>query len=137
MRIKFRPHHFLCTLGFEGKGYSLGFVKNYLNIVKKLKGPGGDALSITVVESVSDDVCQACPLNEATQCASETKVQTLDKAHQEILQLETGQTLTWGEAKQRLTELMTLDKFHKACGPCGWKKYGVCEKHLAALQKNA
>ena len=34
--IKFRPHHFMCTLGFQGHGYSLGFVKNYKKIVEKL-----------------------------------------------------------------------------------------------------
>ena len=27
--LEFRPHHFLCTLGFEGKGYSDEFVRNY------------------------------------------------------------------------------------------------------------
>ena len=37
--LKFRPHHFLCTLGFQGKGYSPGFVANFQAIADRLRGP--------------------------------------------------------------------------------------------------
>ena len=38
--IRFRPHHFLCSLGFEGKGYSEAFTANMTGIVMgRLRAP--------------------------------------------------------------------------------------------------
>ena len=42
--VRFRPHQFLCSLGFEGKDYSDAFTANMTAIVlDQLRGPGGDA----------------------------------------------------------------------------------------------
>ena len=43
--LSFRPHHFLCTLGFEGKGYSDAFTRNMAEIADALRARGavGDA----------------------------------------------------------------------------------------------
>jgi len=35
--LTFRPHHFMCTLGFQGMGYSPAFVTNYKDIAATLK----------------------------------------------------------------------------------------------------
>ena len=57
-KIKFRPHHFMCTLGFRGKGYSLGFVRNYKKIVQQLNDD--EETQIEVVPFM-DSTCSACP----------------------------------------------------------------------------
>lgn len=129
--IKFRPHHFMCTLAFRGKGYSLGFIKNYKKIVEQLQQ---DENTIIEVAQYMDSICSACPnkIDEIV-CKDQEKILKLDCAHQEILKLSPGDRLTWREAKLRIKENMTVDKFHKACDGCSWKKYGVCEEELASL----
>jgi hypothetical protein len=132
--IKFRPHHFLCTLAFKGKGYSLGFVKNYKNIVKELNE---DADTLIEVVEYMDDICSACPnkIDEII-CQSQEKIIKLDKAHKNVLSLKIGDTLSWNQAKERIKNNMSVEKFHKACDGCSWKQYGVCEQTLIELIHN-
>jgi hypothetical protein len=123
--IKFRPHHFMCTLGFRGKGYSLDFVRNYRNIVRKLKE---DEDTLLEVAEYMDDICSPCPnkMDEIV-CKSQEKILRLDRAHSEVLKLQPGEVMSWKDAKVRIKNNMTLEKFDKACAGCDWKKYGVCE----------
>jgi hypothetical protein len=135
MRFKFRAHHFLCAFAFEGKGYSPTFVKNFERIVKILK-TNPDGHQMQVIEAL-DDICQPCPNHNHKQCASQALIQRLDAAHAEILQLKPEEELTWNQALKRLKKQMTLPRFHQACEPCQWKKLGICEARLIALQKVA
>ena len=136
MTIAFRPHHFLCTLCFQGKGYSPDFIRNYKKIVKELKSDEGDKTPI-VVTSVTDSICAPCPNKQDLLCKTQAKITALDEAHAAVLALQAGEHLTWGEAKQRIKEKMTLADFHKICEPCSWKSYGLCETVLTDfLQKN-
>ncbi len=129
MKIRFRPHHFLCTLGFQGKGYTPQYVEKYREIVESLR----DDLDIEVVGE-GDSICAFCPHLGETGCAQETKVQGIDERHRQILGIKTGDVLTWAEAKRLLKDKMTLDAFHKACEGCEWKAQGMCE---SALKKQA
>lgn len=131
MKIAFRPHHFLCTLGFEGKGYSPGFVKNYAKIAEALQE--NEELPIEVVEGM-DSICAPCPHNETGRCVTEDKIQALDARHRHILEIVPGDILTWKEGKQRLRKRMTLKAFHQACKGCHWKPLGICEKALKTLR---
>ncbi|NRB10414.1 MAG: DUF1284 domain-containing protein [Rickettsiaceae bacterium] len=132
-KVYFRPHHFMCTLSFKGKGYSLGFVRNYKKIHKQLCE---NEDTIIEVAEYMDDICHACPhkLDEVV-CKSQEKILKLDKAHREILQLKDKENLTWRKAKERIKQHMTIEKFHQACDGCEWKKFGVCEKELKNLLK--
>jgi hypothetical protein len=59
--IRFRPHHFLCSLGFQGKVYSDAFSANMTAIViGQLRTPSGDEMQIEVVPA-TDDICTPCP----------------------------------------------------------------------------
>ena len=59
--VRYRPHHFLCSLGFEGKGYSEAFTANMAAIVMgRLRAAGGDATLIEVTPA-TDDICAPCP----------------------------------------------------------------------------
>jgi hypothetical protein len=132
MKIKFRPHHFLCALCFEGKGYSNKFVKNFSDIVAHLRSENGDDAVIEVVYDL-DSVCKVCPHNLGDKCDSQPKIDTLDTHHREILNLKDGEKITWKEAKKRIKQHMTVEKHHAACASCEWLKYGMCEKHLRDL----
>lgn len=133
MSFRFRPHHFLCTLGFEGKGYSDEFVRGFQLIADHLRKRGieGDETQIEVVES-TDSICQPCPNRQGSLCATEEKIRALDEAHMKVLDIRDGDVLTWGEAKKKLAEKMTVEAHHKACAPCAWRSLGLCE---AALRK--
>jgi hypothetical protein len=135
MQLKFRPHHFLCTLGFEGKGYSDEFVRNYSGIATLLRETGarGDETLIQV-EPAADSICMPCPNRDGQGCLSEPKISKLDHAHARILGLTSGDVLSWSEAKDRIRERMSLEDFHAACAPCSWKSLGVCEAALIRLK---
>ncbi len=121
----------MCTISFRGKGYSLGFIKNYKKIVQQLNA---DENTIIEVVEYMDDICIVCP-NKVDNiiCKTQDKILKLDKNHKESLGLVNGQKMTWREAKCLVKEKMTLEKFHKSCDGCNWKKYGVCEQALLDL----
>lgn len=131
MTYTFRPHNFLCAYCFQGKGYSPAFISNLTEITEQLNSKEGDAITIEVVAD-TDSICSACPHKRGALCTSQEKVMRIDKAHATILELVPGDKITWGEAKKRIHEKMTLEKFHQACSGCEWKQYGICE---AMLQK--
>lgn len=127
MQLAFRPHHFLCTLCFQGRGYSPAFVANFQAIVETIQA--NPALPITVINQ-TDAICQPCPHRLETKCQTEDKIQRLDNAHAKALDLNTGDTLSWDQAKVRIKEKITLPLFHQICKSCNWKKLGVCESVL-------
>lgn len=156
--IRFRPHHFMCTLSFRGKGYSLGFIKNYKKIVEKLN----NNTSLTPLEKLSadekfavntgdlnvqpseniiievvqymDDICKPCPNRlDDTICKIQDKISKLDARHAEILNIKAGDRMSWTQAKNLIKEKMSIDKFNSACAGCRWKPYGLCEESLRAL----
>ena len=132
--ICFRPHHFMCTLSFRGKGYSLGFVKNYKKIVAKLNS---NEDTIIEVAEYMDNICALCPNKlDDTICKIQDKILRLDKNHAEILDIKPGDRLSWKEAKQRIKAKMSIQKFDNACNGCQWKSYGLCEISLRALINN-
>ncbi len=130
-KIKFRPHHFMCTLSFRGKGYSLGFVRNYKKIAQELSE--NEETQIEVVQFM-DSVCSACPnkIDEIV-CKTQDKISKLDSAHAAALSLKVGDIFTWKQAKERIKKNMSVEKFHTACYGCSWKEYGVCQQSLENL----
>lgn len=130
--IKFRPHHFMCSLGFRGKGYSADFVRNYKKIVNLIKE---DESTLIEVAKYMDDVCTVCPNRiDDVVCKTQDKIVGLDKRHSEVLGLKSGKVLSWKQAKDKIKEKMTVEKFHYACQGCNWKVYGVCQESLENLQ---
>ena len=133
--LRFRPHHFLCTVGYEGKGYSPEFVANYDLIARELKQEAnGDERLIEVTAGTADSICEPCPNRRGEGCATDEKIQALDRAHQKVLGLSPGERLTWGQAKARIQDRFTLEAFHRDCAPCAWKEFGICETALRKLR---
>ncbi len=130
--LKFRAHHFMCTNGFQGIGYSSAFIKNYEKITNKLiKDPS----TLIKVTNKLDDICGACP-NQTKQktCIEQNKISQLDQRHMEVLGICEGQVLSWNDALQIIKEKMSLEKFNYACAGCSWQSYGICENALRRLK---
>ena len=131
--LRYRPHHFLCSLGFEGKGYSPDFTENMTAIViGRLRAPGGDATPIQVT-GATDDICAPCPKRRGALCTSQDKIKTLDRAHAHALGLGPRETLTWGEAKARIRAQVLPGSLKTLCQGCEWEPFGMCETALARL----
>lgn len=129
--IQFRPHHFMCTIGFQGMGYSPKFINNYQKIIIKItKNPN---TLINIVKK-QDDICNACPhLRVKTGCISASKVDAIDARHMELLGFEYNEVISWNSAKQIIKTRMTTEKFEYACNGCEWKSFGICIKALQNL----
>ncbi|WP_366941463.1 DUF1284 domain-containing protein [uncultured Litoreibacter sp.] len=131
--IRYRPHHFLCSLGFEGKGYSPDFAANMTAIVMgKLRAVGGDQTLIEVV-SAADDICAPCPKRRDQLCTAQAKIDRLDAAHAEALNIAAGDVLTWGEAQSRIRANVQPGHLAVICKSCSWLDYGMCEAALRRL----
>ena len=135
--VRFRPHHFLCSLGYEGKGYSDGFTENMTSIVMgRLRAAEGDNTPIRVV-GAADDICAPCPKRRGTLCTTQDKIKTLDRAHAAALKLKPHEELTWGEAKARIRAAVPPGTLKTLCAGCEWEPYGMCEAALARLHAEA
>jgi hypothetical protein len=121
-------------VGFQGKGYSPEFVANYSNIAALLRGVDGDQVRIRVTQ-VTDSICGACPSKRGDLCETQSKIDQLDGAHAQVLEIQHGDELSWGEAKVKIAREFSLEKFHASCEPCSWKALGVCETALNDLKK--
>lgn len=133
--LSFRPHHFLCALGFKGLGYSDEFAKNMRHIVfETLRAENGDD-TVIAVTAHSDAICAPCPQKRGAHCESEAKIATLDRAHASALKLSAGNTLSWGEAKARIKSNVFPGDLATICAGCQWLSLGACEQALSALHK--
>jgi len=131
--IRFRPHHFLCSLGFEGKGYSDAFTANMAAIVLgRLRAAAGETAEIEVVGQ-TDDICAPCPKRVCTDCLSQPLIAALDAAHAEALALTPGDRLTWGAALDRIRRRVAPEDLDRICAGCQWLDLGLCRAAVARL----
>lgn len=131
--LRFRPHHFLCSLGFQGKGYSDRFTANMSRIVMDtLRGPHGDATMIEVTQS-TDDICAPCPKRRGAQCTDQGEIAGLDARHATALGLAAGERLSWGAAKARIIANVPPGRLQSLCRGCQWLDLGLCETALSEL----
>ncbi|MGN6671195.1 MAG: DUF1284 domain-containing protein [Candidatus Nucleicultricaceae bacterium] len=132
--IHFRPHHFMCALGFQGSGYSNAFVENFSNIIKVINAEEGQQVAIKVTFE-ADAICAPCPNRRETLCTEQGKIERLDRAHAAALQLQAGEILNWKEAKERIRSRVSFDVFDQICDGCSWKSLGFCESALRKLHE--
>ncbi len=132
-KINFRPHHFICVLGYQGKGYSGGFVENMDKVVTNgLHGVGGDDTLIEVVMT-ADVICAPCPHKRGEGCVKQAKIDALDERHAERLNLKSGEVLSWKAAKARIKTHVAKDDLNRLCAGCEWLDSGICKTALARL----
>ena len=134
--ITFRPHHFLCSLGYQGKGYDDAFTANMDHVVADgLHQEGGDETLITVTRE-ADVICGLCPHRRGQGCVSQEKIDGLDARHAARINLVDGETLTWAEAKTRIAAKVKSGDLFDLCKGCQWLELGLCEDALAKLIKS-
>lgn len=131
--IRFRPHHFLCALGYEGKGYSSAFTANMTDIVDgTLRAPNGENTKITVT-FVADSICTPCPERRDLGCVKINTIKQLDERHAKALGLRNGDCISWGEALKRIKANVKPGDLSTLCQNCQWLELGACEGALARL----
>ncbi len=133
--LQYRPHHFLCTVGFVGKGYSPDFVANFARIQQQLESDQGHETWIEVVEQ-TDSICAPCPNRRESLCETQSKIETLDRSHSEVLGLKPGNQIQWGNAKRLVAERFSEERMEEACAPCSWRELGVCQSALRKLKSS-
>lgn len=131
--LRYRPHHFLCSLGFQGRGYSPDFTANMTAIVVgRLRAAGGDDTVIEVT-GTADAICAPCPKRLGDGCEAQGRIDRLDRAHAAALDLAPGDRLTWGEARARIRASVAPGSLKTLCAGCEWERYGLCEAALRRL----
>lgn len=130
--VRLRPHHLICALGFQGKGYSDDFTANMAGIVDRLRGPDGDGTALEIIIQ-ADAICAPCPHKRGAGCVKDAQITALDARHAQALGLKDGARLTWGQAQARIVAQVAPRALRTLCAGCQWLDYGMCESALTAL----
>jgi hypothetical protein len=114
-----RPHHALCALFFEGKGYSQVFIEN-------MKAFLADPTRMLQITSGCDALCQACPHNLNGLCDEETKVSLFDRRTLNLTGalLQAEQPMPLYEFCQIVYDgILQQGLLAEVCGECEWAKF--------------
>ena len=121
MRYEIRPHHGLCSLFFEGKGYSGGFVRHMADVLAQLR----QNPVIRLAEG-ADELCGCCPNNREGVCTDKEKASNYDRRVLALCRLHAGEELPWLDFSARVrTEIVFAGRRHVVCGDCQWS--GLCD----------
>ncbi len=120
---RLRGHHLICLQFFVGKGYSRGFVRNTLKVLREKD-------KITIVDCL-DDVCRACPYNTNGRCSnprtSNERIRGLDELALSLFSVRVGSRIRWDEVRRKLPKVLPI-WIKKACKSCSWWK--VCKNEM-------
>ncbi len=111
-----RPHHALCALFFEGKGYSPAFIEN----MRAFLAEPDQMVQITMG---CDSLCQECPHNQDGVCDDAAKVAQFDQRvlflSRETLHAEQAKSLS--ELCQSVyVAILQQGLLAAVCGECEW-----------------
>ena len=116
--MKLRSHHLLCVQKYTGSGYDDAFAANMESLIRQLATCPDTA--VTLVEG-RDDICAACPHMSGSRCASEEKVNRLDRGVLEACGFSAGETRSWSAlARTAREQVLEKNTFEKVCGCCEW-----------------
>jgi hypothetical protein len=133
--IPLRAHHLLCLLGFQGIGYTAGFIRNF-HKVKRLVEQHPD-LVVEVVDSC-DVICVACPNMQDGKCFKtglkyNEKVKCIDGRVMERLGIRPGDRFKARELYALVKEKIRPGDIKDICQGCDWLNLGFCPRGLANL----
>ncbi|MCL2620428.1 MAG: DUF1284 domain-containing protein [Defluviitaleaceae bacterium] len=125
--MKLRPHHLLCTQGYEGKGYSEDFVENMDAITSHLRN-SRDAMVEIVLST--DDICNKCPLMIGEDlCETNEKVKTMDRKIVNYFGIE-EKNYIYNQIINKINTNMTTTIMDDICGDCGWYATSACKQNI-------
>ncbi|MDD5863460.1 MAG: DUF1284 domain-containing protein [Firmicutes bacterium] len=111
-----RAHHGLCLRFFQGKGYSGEFVRNMAE--KKAVLEQNPLVRLT---DGADEICRACPNNQAGCCLSADKVSRYDREVLARCGLTPGAVLPYRELEERVLQAILIPgRREEICGDCQW-----------------
>ena len=129
--FQFRPHHFVCFLSFQGKGYSSDFVNGVSEILATLKDNPQEKL-ISVVKGC-DSACEKCPNRKCGKCQYDEVVSEKDDAYSELFNIAYGNKMSFADM-QKIRMQIHKDDFLKICGQCQWAD--ICLTSLFLPENN-
>lgn len=125
--MQLRPHHGLCLLFFQGKGYSPEFVENMTRLKQALEE--NQPVQLTMA---ADPICAACPNNQAGRCTTEQKVRRYDREVLRRCDLAAGQVVTMQQLRQRIrSRILEPGCREEICGDCQWTQ--LCHREVPPL----
>ena len=129
--IRLRPHHLLCTQGYNGKGYSDAFVSNMDRVTEKLRRDRNAHIEIVFS---TDSLCSSCPSKVSDGiCKSDNKVLNFDNGVVNILKLEEG-IYSYQELISRLDDYLSSgvgdERLKAICGDCEWYSVSPCWRNI-------
>ncbi len=137
MTMVLRGHHLLCVQGFQGMGYSPGFVKEFSKIVEKIRDEEKD-FSVQVIAGL-DDACQHCPNKGENKCeadmGSNEHVLIMDLRVISHLGLIEGAAYPKSYLLELIAKEITPDDLDHLCSNCSWLKFNVCKEGIAKLNE--
>lgn len=129
--LKLRVHHLLCSVLYEGSGYSEAFVENMNNVVSALK----DRETRVCLVTGADSVCAECPnaMGDGG-CAldgdkEEKSVDRLDIRIMDHTGLTAGKIYRAEEVIMQAASRMDAAFFEQCCSECRWYLAGYCSYH--------
>lgn len=131
--VPLRPHHVLCAIGWQGRGYSPEFTRNMDAVVRdRLRADPATRVEFT---AGADAICAPCPSRRGTGCEMADRIAALDRRHAEALGIAPGQRMTWAEAKARAVARLVPGDLDRICAGCRWLGLGLCKDALARLRE--
>lgn len=126
--MRMRPHHLLCTQGYEGKGYDRAFVEHMSMYVRRMRSDPSFRIRMTLSP---DDLCAACPhLVDPEHCASDEKVRAFDRKVMEYFDLEEGKVYCYQDLVKLIDRQMTQEKLDSICSTCAWYPVSRCRNRI-------
>ncbi|MEF9602663.1 DUF1284 domain-containing protein [Paracoccus sp. PXZ] len=123
----------LCSIGWQGRGYSPEFTENMNAIVHgRLRADPHTPVVFTVM---ADSICGPCPSRRGMGCTADDRIGRLDRRHAAALGIRSGQRMTWAEAQARAATRLQPEDLGRICNGCQWLDLGLCQTALAKLQQ--
>ena len=120
----------LCSIGWQGRGYSPEFTANMDAIV--LGRLRADPATDVIFTGTADSICAPCPARRGLGCEANERIAPLDARHAEALGIRPGQRMSWAEAQARATSRLVAADLNRLCAGCQWSS--LCQPALARLQ---
>jgi len=133
--IPLRAHHLLCLLGFQGIGYTAGFIRNFQKVKRLVEQHPN--LVVEVVDSC-DVICIACPNMQDGECFKSgrkynEKVKCIDGRVMERLGIKPGDRFKAKDLYALIKEKIQPRDIKDICQGCDWLNLGFCPRGLANL----
>ena len=127
MDIKLRPHHLLCTQGYQGKGYSEEFVENMNLVTEYLRREEPVKIHLTFS---TDDLCAHCPhmLGENL-CQTDENVKRFDQKVTSCFNLEEKEYI-YQEITAEIRNKITPEMLADICDGCNWYPVSACREKI-------